>query len=230
MIALSGIASDWRGFSDNSGPSVIRARSPASVPTHPADAALVRTSDEIETALTAGFTNAVLLHADADAIERSRWFARSVRLPTQFHYLSDGDILGLRPKERRFRTLYRRGSLHNSFLVTERCNHYCLMCSQPPKDIDDRWILKEIKTALPLVHPETASFAFTGGEPLLDWRDFVGVVDDCRNLLPNTSVHVLSNGRAFANTDVVNAWADIRHPSLSVGIPIYSIIVLDAVG
>jgi hypothetical protein len=27
-------------------------------------------------------------------------------------------------------------SAHNSFLVTECCNHYCLMCSQPPRDVD----------------------------------------------------------------------------------------------
>ena len=37
------------------------------------------------------------------------------------------------PASRRFRALYRRNSSHNSFLVTERCNHYCLMCSQPPR-------------------------------------------------------------------------------------------------
>jgi His-Xaa-Ser system radical SAM maturase HxsC len=33
---------------------------------------------------------------------------------------------------------------------------------------------------------------------------------------------VLSNGRAFASDVVASAWADIRHPSLTVGIPIYA--------
>jgi His-Xaa-Ser system radical SAM maturase HxsC len=33
---------------------------------------------------------------------------------------------------------------------------------------------------------------------------------------------VLSNGRAFASTEVVAAWAGIQHPNLTVGIPIYS--------
>jgi hypothetical protein len=28
-------------------------------------------------------------------------------------------------------------SAQNSFLVTERCNYYCLMCSQPPRDVDN---------------------------------------------------------------------------------------------
>jgi His-Xaa-Ser system radical SAM maturase HxsC len=35
-------------------------------------------------------------------------------------------------------------------------------------------------------------------------------------------VHVLSNGRAFSDDAVATAWAEIRHPNLTVGIPIYS--------
>jgi hypothetical protein len=58
------------------------------------------------------------------------------------------------------------------------------MCSQPPRDIDDGWILDEIKSALPLVDPDTKSFAFTGGEPLPAFRSGVipglrfGIVED----------------------------------------------------
>ena len=106
--------------------------------------------------------------------------------------------------------------------MTERCNHYCLMCSQPPRNIDDRWILREIRQALPLVDPATRSLGFTGGEPLLDWQDFVAVLGDCRDLLPHTAIHVLSNGRAFAASEIAAAWADIRHPDLTVGIPVYA--------
>ncbi len=96
------------------------------------------------------------------------------------------------------------------------------MCSQPPKDIDDRWILDEIKAALPMVAKETQFICFTGGEPLLDWQEFIDVLALSRDELPNTAIHVLSNGRAFARDDVVAAWTELRHPNLSVGIPIYS--------
>jgi len=98
------------------------------------------------------------------------------------------------------------------------------MCSQPPKDIDDRWILDELKVALPLVAKDTASVCFTGGEPLLDWREFIEVLALCREELPDTAIHVLSNGRAFVRDEVVAAWAALRHPNLTVGIPIYSAI------
>jgi His-Xaa-Ser system radical SAM maturase HxsC len=96
------------------------------------------------------------------------------------------------------------------------------MCSQPPRDIDDDWILKEIKSALPLMDPQTKSFAFTGGEPLLNWRGFIELLEDCRDILPNTAVHVLTNGRAFANSEVVLTWASVQHPRLMAGIPIYA--------
>jgi His-Xaa-Ser system radical SAM maturase HxsC len=122
----------------------------------------------------------------------------------------------------RFRTLYRRSPVHNSFLVTERCNNYCLMCSQPPRDIEDGWIFDEIAQALPLIHPDTKAFTLTGGEPLLEWRRLIGLLNLSLELLPTTAVHVLTNGRAFADTAVVAAWADVRHPRLMAGIPIYS--------
>jgi hypothetical protein len=45
------------------------------------------------------------------------------------------------------------------------------MCSQPPKDVDDRWILDEIRQSLPLIDPATRALTFTGGEALSGWQD-----------------------------------------------------------
>lgn len=223
MLTLYGTATELRGFNLDEAPHVVRIRTGSGAPTNAADAILLRSAEDIDVAVSVGFRSAVLFSDIAiDELPGANMFPRLVVLPSRFDYLADGDIFGIQPKSRKFRTLYRQSSKHNSFLVTERCNHYCLMCSQPPRDIDDRWILEEIRAALPLVDPQTRSFAFTGGEPLLDWRDFISVLRDCRDLLPNTSVHVLSNGRAFANSEIVSEWAGVQHPSLSVGIPIYS--------
>ena len=147
---------------------------------------------------------------------------QTIRLGDEFDYLRAGDIIAVHTDTRRVRTLYRRQSRHNSFLTTERCNHYCLMCSQPPKDVNDSWLFDEIARALPLVHPETPSIGLTGGEPLLEWERVVALLAQARDVLPNTAVHVLSNGRGFAAPEIADAWATVAHPNLSAGIPIYA--------
>jgi His-Xaa-Ser system radical SAM maturase HxsC len=222
-LPLHVVSSYIRGFDIATVPRVLRMMSPRNAPTHPADIAIARSAAQVEAAVVAGFRGAVLI-ADIgeDVLPGSNRLPQLIVVPKSFDYLSDGDLLGFRGNGGRFRTLYRRGSAHNAFLVTERCNHYCLMCSQPPRDVDDGWLLDEIRACLSLMDPRTRSFAFTGGEPLLEWQRFMALLSDCRDILPNTAVHVLSNGRAFADKRVVAAWADVRHHDLMVGIPIYS--------
>jgi len=194
------------------------ADSPGGAPTDQ-DAALVRRPEDLAHPGLKAFQELVLVgDFDADALPS----VRSIRLGAEFSHLGDGDILGVRGETNRVRVLYRRASRHNFFLVTERCNHNCLMCSQPPKDADDSWILNQIQRAIPLVHPETPSLGFTGGETLLDWRRFLGVLELARDHLPDTALHVLTNGRAFAQSEVARAWADLDHPNLMAGIPIYA--------
>jgi hypothetical protein len=220
MLPLYGVALKSRGFDDSRPWQVLRLQSASIGPCHSADAALIRSSEELTLACSTGFTTAVAVGDNIDI--RDDGPRELALLASRFDYLSEGDVLGFQSLNGRVRTLYRRASMHNSFLVTERCNHYCLMCSQPPRDIDDRWLLDEIKAALDLVDPETRCFTFTGGEPLLEWRAFINVLERCRDVLPNTSIHVLTNGRGFANSEVAQAWANIRHPKLMAGIPVYS--------
>ena len=224
MLPLHGTAAFVRGVSATRPSSVMRLRSPPTPSaTSSADFALVRSKAELLQAVDAHLGGIVIVSDDGlEYLPEAAQCHRLIRVPAKFNYFGDGDIIGFQPDTGRFRTLYRRASKHNSILVTDRCNHYCLMCSQPPKDIDDRWILQEIKSALPLVAKETEFICFTGGEPLLEWAEFVEVLALSRDELPNTAIHVLSNGRAFARDDVVAAWAALSHPNLSVGIPVYS--------
>jgi hypothetical protein len=116
-----------------------------------ADVALLRDLNDVEDARASGFSGAIII-GDANLVARqvSNALPRVMVLSGRFDYLAEGDIVGIQGKDSRFRTLYRRNSNHNSFLITERCNHYCLMYSQPPRDVNDGWILDEIKAALPL--------------------------------------------------------------------------------
>lgn len=141
---------------------------------------------------------------------------------SEYSYLRPGDVVSLDSKSGRFRVLYRIGSRHNSFLVTERCDNYCLMCSQPPKDIDDRWIAAEILEAIPLISKNTQELGFTGGEPTLLGDTFLSILRACAEHLPKTTIHVLSNGRKFSDPTFAEAWAAVKISDLMVGIPIYA--------
>ena len=219
MLPLYGHASATWGFAGTEGRCVFRLRATGGSPQTEADALLIGDDANATLAAGSGFTTAFTFGVfDVTDIA----FDRIIQIDPRFSYLGDGDIVGFDPRTGRFRTHFRRRSPYNSFLVTERCNHYCLMCSQPPKDVDDSWILREIRKAIPLIHADTPYLGFTGGEPLLDWPEFTAALDDCRTHLPRTAVHVLSNGRAFARSDVVAAWAAVQHPALTVGIPIYA--------
>jgi hypothetical protein len=63
-------------------------------------------------------------------------------IPESLHYLSDGDIIRVSPRSGELWVMYRRGSASNSMLLTEQCNSYCIMCSQPPKAGDDSHLVR----------------------------------------------------------------------------------------
>lgn len=148
--------------------------------------------------------------------------AFAVQLPESLAYLSTGDVISINLVSKQVSVLYRRSSPHNSFLLTERCNHFCLMCSQPPKDIDDSWLGEEVLEAIPLISEETEQIGLTGGEPTLLGDTFFKIVQRFESYLPQTHLHILSNGRAFSRNEFAHRYAALGHTNAMLGIPIYS--------
>ncbi|WP_198683214.1 His-Xaa-Ser system radical SAM maturase HxsC [Peristeroidobacter agariperforans] len=136
-------------------------------------------------------------------------------------YLGDGDVIRLTP-DLHIRVVYRRNASTNSLLVTERCNSLCLMCSQPPRDVDDSHLVDELLDAIPLFDPGTREVGITGGEPTLLGARLFDLVRSLKSNLPHTGVHILSNGRNFKQLSLAQALAALHHPDLMIGIPLYS--------
>ncbi|HEV7669230.1 MAG TPA: His-Xaa-Ser system radical SAM maturase HxsC [Thermoanaerobaculia bacterium] len=141
-------------------------------------------------------------------------------------HLSAGDIVALQPTGS-VRTLFRPGSPHNSIFTTDRCNSYCVMCSQPPRKIDDRERIVEHLRLIELIARGAPSdipreLGITGGEPTLLGDDLLRIVERCRDLLPATALHILSNGRLFYYGSFARKLGEIEHPDLMVGVPLYS--------
>jgi His-Xaa-Ser system radical SAM maturase HxsC len=136
-------------------------------------------------------------------------------------YLDDGDVVAVDPNGF-VRALHRRASRHNFILVTEQCNSLCLMCSQPPKAIDDSDRLAEHLRLVDLIDASAAELAITGGEPTLFREGFLELIARCRDRLPSTALHVLTNGRLFFYRRFAAKLGALAHPDLVLGIPLYA--------
>lgn len=146
----------------------------------------------------------------------------TVMLSPSLGYLVEGDVIAVNQRNGSTRVLFRRESPHNSLLVTERCDNFCLMCSQPPRRVHDDDLIDEILALIPRLPKELRELGFTGGEPTLRGEKFLEVLRQCRQHLPSTAIHVLTNGRRFSDRSFAAAWAEIAHPDLMAGIPVYS--------
>lgn len=169
-----------------------------------------------------GFAHYLILDSKRDLVARLPAEADYTLLPDDYGYLGEGDVIRLSKDRGAIRTLFRASCHSNSILVTEQCNHYCLMCSQPPKNVDDSWLLDEIMTLIPLIPRTALEIGFTGGEPTLHGERFLNILRLAKSSLPHTAIHILSNGRRFKDVDFVSTYANIGHPDMMVGIPIYA--------
>ncbi len=165
-----------------------------------------------------GFAHYVTTAGSSSILPKGSSFTK---LDEEFRYLNNDDVVSI-SGDGRVRTLFRASSDHNSILLTEQCDNYCLMCSQPPKDHDDSWILEEVSNLIPLIPRDTQSLGITGGEPTIFGDDFINTIRLIKNWLPHTAVHILSNGRKFADPAFSQKYAAICHPDMMVGIPVYS--------
>lgn len=171
----------------------------------------------------------VCAHNEVSLIRRDRLilqipaaFQREIEVPPALSYVSGGDIVRIDESEGHLRVVYRRNSPHNVLFFTERCNSRCLMCSQPPRRMDDGYLIDEILAAIPLMSPDTQELCITGGEPTLLGDRLLEVIHAAKRHLPRTSLHMLSNGRRFRDAQFARQVAEVGHPDFMIGIPLYS--------
>ena len=180
------------------------------------DHELLLVSNPEETVPPGGYS-AYLLRVDSAVPTPGAKFV----LGPELGYLADGDVIVIVPHPASIRVLYRRRSAYNSVLLTERCEHLCLMCCQPPKDRDDSYLMDELVEALPLMSLDTPELGFTGGEPTLLGDRFFELVSLAEKCLPRTALHVLTTGRRFADPAFTRRLAAVHHHDLMLGIPLY---------
>jgi His-Xaa-Ser system radical SAM maturase HxsC len=136
--------------------------------------------------------------------------------------VAPGDVVRLREGSTLISNVWRRGARSNSLFATERCNSRCLMCSQPPRDEDDSWRVSELLATIPLIDKDERQLGVTGGEPTLLGSGLTQVLAACGRELPDTQLHVLTNGRAFSEAAAAAEWVGAGGARTTWAVPLYS--------
>ena len=145
-----------------------------------------------------------------------------LKLGPELAHLSPGDIIHVPAGARRVTVLWKNSARHNALLLTEQCDNYCLMCSQPPRERDDSWLFDRAKKVVTLLPASARSVSLTGGEPTLHADALIGLLSHCKQVAPELSVHLLSNGRRFAGPAFARRYATVGLADIMAGIPVYA--------
>jgi His-Xaa-Ser system radical SAM maturase HxsC len=89
------------------------------------------------------------------------------------------------------------------------------------RDDADRFLRITLEL-IKFIHPATGYLTITGGEPTLLGTRLFTILAALRDSLPSTEIHMLTNARLFAWKAFTHAFAEVRHPNIGLGIPLYS--------
>jgi His-Xaa-Ser system radical SAM maturase HxsC len=131
----------------------------------------------------------------------------------------DGDVLLVMPKRGTAHRLIRAKSSHNTFLITERCDQLCVMCSQPPKEgHNDMFPYFE---AAALLAPTGATLGISGGEPTLFKDQLFDFLRKVMTERPDLRFHILTNAQHFDQGDL-NTLRSLDRSRIVWGVPLYA--------
>jgi len=130
-----------------------------------------------------------------------------------------GDIVVLR--DQHAFVLYREHDTHHSLLLTNRCNSYCLMCSQPPTKHADEWLVDEALDVIQHMRTSPAVLGLSGGEPLLLGKRLRQVIEAVKTRHPETRIDVLTNARLFSDTVLAQSILDGLDAKVTWLVPLY---------
>ena len=133
---------------------------------------------------------------------------------------NEGDVV-LVNKKGEIIFLYEKKSLHNAIFATERCNHRCIMCPQPPVAEEEDKTPFNLKL-ISLMDKHTEEVGITGGEPTLIGDKLFDLIKQIQKYQPKAGISLLTNGVKFADKSYAMKLAMCRHHDLQIDVPIFS--------
>src|SRR5438045_9447494 len=111
-LPLFGTATLCHGFDSEHTRSVARLQSPGlGDPQNESEFFVVRTSEDMRWVVDNNHNSIFVINDSPNEILSAEAFSgRAIVVSSRFAYLADGDIIGIHPQSRKFRTLFRRNS------------------------------------------------------------------------------------------------------------------------
>lgn len=118
---------------------------------------------------------------------------------------------------------FRKGDNDNILLVTSACSNRCIMCCQPPtaSDDSDRMLERNLRL-IETADADTDYVCITGGEPTLTKETLFFYIQSIRKRMPDATIHLLTNGRSFADKDYAIQFTKMVDSHTTLGIPLHS--------
>jgi His-Xaa-Ser system radical SAM maturase HxsC len=133
---------------------------------------------------------------------------------------NEGDVV-LINKQGEIVFLYEVKSMHNAIFATERCNHRCIMCPQPPVAEEEDKTPFNLKL-ISLIDKNTVEVGITGGEPTLIGDKLFELIRQIQKYQPKAGISLLTNGVKFADKEYALKLALCKHHDLQIDVPIFS--------
>lgn len=108
--------------------------------------------------------------------------------------------------------------------VTEKCNSNCIMC---PMSLASRKRgltipQEDWENIIDQIPDNPAHITITGGEPFLEYKNLLPIMEQINKRFPHTEVLVLSNGRAFSIMTLFDALFPLITEQYCFAVPIHA--------
>ena len=118
---------------------------------------------------------------------------------------------------------FKKGSNDNVLFVTSACSNRCIMCCQPPKYRDDsEQLFQKNLSVIASAEVDTDYVCITGGEPTLIGDKLFIYMHNIWERMPKAEIHLLTNGRKFAEVEYLTAFVKNVKGNMVLGIPLHS--------
>ena len=118
---------------------------------------------------------------------------------------------------------FKKGSNDNVLFVTSACSNRCIMCCQPPKYCDDsEQLFQKNLSVIASADVDTDYVCITGGEPTLIGDKLFIYMHNIWERMPDAEIHLLTNGRKYADVEYLTAFVKNVKGNMVLGIPLHS--------